>query len=63
VEGELLAAPEAFRTPPGAARAAPLQDLRSKKNLAFLTVPLEFPEANADTDGPSDSDVDSLPYS
>ena len=25
-----------------------------KKNLAFLAVPLEFPEANADTDGLSD---------
>ena len=29
-------------------------DLRLKKNLAFLAVPLEFPEANADTDGLSD---------
>jgi len=26
-----------------------------KKNLAFLAVPLEFPKANADTDGLSDA--------
>jgi hypothetical protein len=49
LKGRCWQLPAAYRTPPGAASSA-RKTCALKKNLAFLTVPLEFPEANADAE-------------
>src|SRR5580704_6371531 len=50
VEGALLAAPSGVSDASRRCQQRPSKTCALKKNLAFLTVPLEFPEANADVE-------------
>jgi len=50
VGGALLAAPSGVSDASRGCQQRPSKTCALKKNLAFLTVPLEFPEANADAE-------------